>query len=82
MEFVIASDIYHDDLFADIRYRDSYWAQVAYDAGKDAFILTIFPGMNTIKNPDGNYVFDLTEVQTVLERAKTRLMELGYGAQE
>jgi hypothetical protein len=75
MEVVIANATYREGLFADIGYKDIYWAMVSYDAASSTFIVEVFapPG------GEDKYVFPLEEVQEALERAKQKLMELGYG---
>jgi hypothetical protein len=79
MQVVIANNVYQEGLFADIEYKDTYWAQVRYDEQREGFNLTIGCGLPTITNAEGDYVFDLAEVQEALERAKQRLIDLGIG---
>ena len=79
MHVVIANNVFEEGLFADIEYKDTYWATVRYDEQRGRFNITIGCGLSSIANADGNYVFDLAEVQEALERAKQRLIDLGIG---
>lgn len=79
MHVVIADSVYEENLFADIQYKDAYWATVRYDEQRGGFNLTIGCGLTSITDADGNYVFDLAEVQEALERAKQRLLNFGIG---
>lgn len=79
MHVVIANAVDQEGLFADIEYKDTYWAQVRYDEQRGGFNLIIGCGLPSITNADGDYVFDLAEVQEALERAKQRLIDLGIG---
>ncbi len=74
MEVVVASDAYREDLYVDIGYGNTYWAEASYDPQRQAFMLTIFAP------PDGadRYVFHLSAVQDALQRARRSLEGIGY----
>ncbi len=74
MEVVIADAPEYEELFADIRFNDQYWARVIYDKEKGAFVVMIFPPF------DGaiEHIFLLDETLKALIEAKQRLRELGY----
>ncbi len=77
MDVVIASNVYSDELWAEICYEHFYWAEVKYDKAKNDFVLTIFSPLDGADRQ----AFSLSDVQQALERAKKRLVELGYGSE-
>jgi hypothetical protein len=67
MEIVIASDQERPNLFAELHVAGQAWAELIYDAQKEAYLLTVFPG------EDGEWLtFDLAEVRKALVDAEVR----------
>jgi hypothetical protein len=76
LDFVIASDAEREDLYADLSYGDEYWAEIVNDPARGVLTIEIFAPRS-----GNSRIFDLEELQTVLEEAKRRLVELGYPGQ-
>lgn len=73
MEIVLASDQDRPNLFAELRVAGQPWAEVIYDARKEAYILTVFIG-----GERDWLTFDLAEVRRALAEAQVALVERGY----
>ena len=81
MEVVFASNPEYEGIFAEI-YSDktnAYWARILCDKARQRFSLIIFPDL--APNTAGDIVLDLEEIQRLLEKAKTGLIDRGYGVE-
>jgi FPC/CPF motif-containing protein YcgG len=72
MEIAIASDPERPNVFAEIREDHATYADVIYDAGKEAYLVTLY-------GAPGDYpVFDLAKFRRALDDAKQALVERGF----
>ncbi|HET9292662.1 MAG TPA: hypothetical protein VLA95_07920 [Gemmatimonadales bacterium] len=73
MEIVLASDQDRPNLFAELRVDGQPWAEVIYDAQREAYILTVLIG------EERDWLsFDVAEVRRALAAAKDALVKRGY----
>lgn len=73
MEIVLASDQDRPNLFAELRVRGQPWAEVIYDAPREAYVVTVFVG-----DEQDWLTFDLAELRKALAEAKDALVGRGY----
>ncbi len=69
MRIIIASDIDRDNIFAEIYHGDELWAEVFHDSENNQFKVKIFA-----PNSKEGYVFEVAQVQQILEKAKHSLL--------
>lgn len=65
MELLIADDADHESLFVELYHDGRDWGRITHEHDKP--MLEIFGG------PNSEWVFDLTEVIEILQRARDRL---------
>lgn len=73
LSIVIASDQERDEDFAEIYCGDEQWAEIIFKPESQQFVLEIFPPQR-----GRTHVFRLREIQAILEKARERLVQLGY----
>ena len=68
----VGDDPEHEDLTAEIYYKDVYVALISQEKGLDQAVIELQPN----PHQDGVWTFDLSEFSEVIERAKRRLWDL------
>ena len=73
MAVTITSYPEEENLVAELWWKDTNWGEVIFINEPAAFLLTIYPPA-----PGQSYRFPLTDALSALERARSRLTEMGY----